>query len=71
MLPKYYNEGRISIDPSKSICYKISIQKGAKMGILQHMMSEQEADDYIMSLGDAARRDLTENEEDGADEARS
>lgn len=36
------------------------------MSYLGHLMAEQEADDYLMSLGDGERRELMEDLEDKA-----
>lgn len=33
------------------------------MSYLGHLMAEQEADDYLMSLGDGERRELMEDED--------
>lgn len=41
-------------------------KKGEKMSYLGHLMAEQEADDYLMSLGDGERRELMEDLEDKA-----
>ena len=41
-------------------------KKGKKMSYLGHLMAEQEADDYLMSLGDGERRELMEDLEDKA-----
>lgn len=41
-------------------------KKGKKMSYLGRLMAEQEADDYLMSLGDGERRELMEDLEDKA-----